>query len=40
LTYDPAFAATLLDHKGMRDPYERQIHLVALERAVQLASRP
>jgi carbon-monoxide dehydrogenase medium subunit len=39
-TYDPAFAARLLDAKGMRDPFERQIHLVALERAVRLASRP
>jgi aerobic carbon-monoxide dehydrogenase medium subunit len=40
LTFDPSHAAGLLDHKGMRDPFERQIHLVALERAVQLASRP
>jgi carbon-monoxide dehydrogenase medium subunit len=39
-TYDSARAATLLDEKGMRDPFERQIHLVALERAVHLASRP
>jgi carbon-monoxide dehydrogenase medium subunit len=39
-TYDPALAATLLDEKGMRDPFERQIHLAALERAVHLASRP
>jgi aerobic carbon-monoxide dehydrogenase medium subunit len=40
LTYDSARAATLLDEKGMRDPFERQIHLAALARAVQLASRP
>jgi carbon-monoxide dehydrogenase medium subunit len=40
LTYDPTLAATLLDEKGMRDPFERQIHLVALERAVHLASPP
>jgi carbon-monoxide dehydrogenase medium subunit len=40
LTYDSAHAATLLDKKGMRDPFERQIHLVALERAVHLASGP
>jgi aerobic carbon-monoxide dehydrogenase medium subunit len=39
-TYDSALAATLLDEKGMRDPFERQIHLAALERAVHLASRP
>jgi carbon-monoxide dehydrogenase medium subunit len=38
--YDPALAETLLDEKGKRDPFERQIHLVALERAIQLASRP
>jgi carbon-monoxide dehydrogenase medium subunit len=40
LTYDSALAATLLDAKGIRDPFERQIHLAALERAVRLASRP
>jgi carbon-monoxide dehydrogenase medium subunit len=40
LTYDSSRAATLLDEKGMRDPFERQIHLAALARAVQLASRP
>ena len=40
LSYDSALAATLLDEKGIRDPFERQIHLVALERAVQLASGP
>jgi carbon-monoxide dehydrogenase medium subunit len=39
-TYDPARAATLLDQKGIRDPFERQIHLAALERAVRVASRP
>jgi carbon-monoxide dehydrogenase medium subunit len=39
-TYDSACAARLLDEKGMRDPFERQIHLAALERAVHLASRP
>ena len=33
-------AARLLDDRGIRDPFERQIHLVALERAVHLASRP
>jgi carbon-monoxide dehydrogenase medium subunit len=37
--YDPGRAATLLDEKGKRDPFERQIHLTALERAVHLASR-
>ena len=40
LHYDSSHAATLLDKEGMRDPFERQIHLVALERAVHLASRP
>jgi hypothetical protein len=40
LTFDSSHAAGLLDNKGMRDPFERQIHLVALERAVHLASRP
>jgi carbon-monoxide dehydrogenase medium subunit len=40
LTFDSSHAARLLDNKGMRDPFERQIHLVALERAVHLASRP
>jgi carbon-monoxide dehydrogenase medium subunit len=40
LTFDSSHAARLLDSKGMRDPFERQIHLVALERAVHLASRP
>jgi aerobic carbon-monoxide dehydrogenase medium subunit len=38
--YDSALTATLLDEKGKRDPFERQIHLTALERAVHLASRP
>jgi aerobic carbon-monoxide dehydrogenase medium subunit len=37
--YDPTRAAALLDEKGMRDPFERQIHLAALRRAVELASR-
>jgi carbon-monoxide dehydrogenase medium subunit len=37
--YDPTLAASLLDEKGKQDPFERQIHLVAFERAVQLASR-
>ena len=40
LTYDSRHAATLLDKKGVRDPFERQIHLMALERAVHLAGRP
>ena len=40
LTFDSSHAARLLDNKGIRDPFERQIHLVALERAVHLASRP
>jgi carbon-monoxide dehydrogenase medium subunit len=40
LTFDSSHAARLLDEKGMRDPFEWQIHLVALERAVHLASRP
>jgi aerobic carbon-monoxide dehydrogenase medium subunit len=39
-TYDRALAAMLLDDRGMHDPFERQIHLVALERAVHLASGP
>jgi aerobic carbon-monoxide dehydrogenase medium subunit len=39
LSYDRACATRLLDDKGMRDPFERQIHLAALERAVHLASR-
>jgi carbon-monoxide dehydrogenase medium subunit len=39
VTFDSSHAARLLDDKGMRDPFERQIHLVALERAVHLASR-
>jgi aerobic carbon-monoxide dehydrogenase medium subunit len=39
-TYDSARAARLLDEKGMREPFERQTHLAALERAVHLASRP
>jgi carbon-monoxide dehydrogenase medium subunit len=38
--YDAPLAARLLDEKGKRDPFERQIHLTALERAVHLASRP
>ncbi len=37
--YDSTRAAALLDDKGMRDPFERQIHLAALRRAVELASR-
>jgi carbon-monoxide dehydrogenase medium subunit len=37
--YDAPLAARLLDEKGKRDPFERQIHLTALERAVHLASR-
>jgi aerobic carbon-monoxide dehydrogenase medium subunit len=40
LTFDSSHAARLLDDKRMSDPFERQIHLVALERAVHLASRP
>ncbi len=40
LTYDSRRAATLLDKTGVRDPFERQIHLMALERAVHLAGRP
>jgi aerobic carbon-monoxide dehydrogenase medium subunit len=40
LAFDSSYAAKLLDNKGMRDPFERQIHLVALKRAVHLASRP
>jgi aerobic carbon-monoxide dehydrogenase medium subunit len=39
-TFDRALAAELLDDRGLRDPFERQIHLVALERAVRLASGP
>jgi carbon-monoxide dehydrogenase medium subunit len=38
--YDRALTATLLDAKGKRAPFERQIHLTVLERAVHLASRP
>jgi aerobic carbon-monoxide dehydrogenase medium subunit len=37
--YDSTRAAALLDEKGMHDPFERQIHLAALRRAVELASR-
>jgi len=40
LTYDSTLAATLLDDKGMRDPFEQQVHVATLERAVRLASRP
>ena len=40
LTYDWHHAATLLDKTGVRDQFERQIHLMALERAVHLAGRP
>lgn len=39
-TYDASLTARLLDDKGMRDAFERQIHLAALERAIHLASRP
>jgi carbon-monoxide dehydrogenase medium subunit len=39
-TFDRALAATLLDDRGIRNPFERQIHLVALERAVCLAGGP
>jgi carbon-monoxide dehydrogenase medium subunit len=39
-TFDRALAAGLLDDRGIRDPFERHIHLVALERAVHLASGP
>jgi aerobic carbon-monoxide dehydrogenase medium subunit len=37
-TYDAAAAARLLDRKGMTDPFERQVHLAALRRAVDRAS--
>ena len=37
--YDAGLTAKLLDEKGKRDPFERQIHLIALERAVHFASR-
>ena len=38
--FDRDRAAKLLDDHGIRDPFERQIHVVALERAVRLASAP
>ena len=39
-TFDRDVAARLLDERGISDPFERQIHVVALERAVRLASAP
>jgi carbon-monoxide dehydrogenase medium subunit len=39
-TFDRALAARLLDDRGIEDFFQRQIHLVALERAVHLASGP
>jgi carbon-monoxide dehydrogenase medium subunit len=39
-TFERALAARLLEDRGIRDPFERQIHVVALERAVRLASAP
>jgi carbon-monoxide dehydrogenase medium subunit len=39
-TFERALAARLLEDSGIRDPFERQIHIVALERAVRLASAP
>jgi carbon-monoxide dehydrogenase medium subunit len=39
-TFDRALAAKLLDDRGISDAFERQVHLVALERAVRLASGP
>ena len=38
--YDSALTATLLDDRGIEDLFQRQIHLVALERAVHFASGP
>jgi aerobic carbon-monoxide dehydrogenase medium subunit len=37
-TFERDIAAGLLDERGISDPFERQIHVVALERAVRLAS--
>jgi aerobic carbon-monoxide dehydrogenase medium subunit len=39
-TFERDIAAGLLDERGISDPFERQIHVVALERAVRLASAP
>jgi carbon-monoxide dehydrogenase medium subunit len=39
-SFDRGLAAGLLDERGIGDPFERQIHLVALERAVRRASAP
>jgi carbon-monoxide dehydrogenase medium subunit len=39
-TFERDIAAGLLHDRGMDDPFERQIHIVALERAVRLASAP
>jgi carbon-monoxide dehydrogenase medium subunit len=39
-TFDRTLAARLLDDRGIEDSFQRQIHLVALERAVYLASGP
>jgi carbon-monoxide dehydrogenase medium subunit len=38
--FDRDVAARLLEEGGICDPFERQIHVVALERAVRLASAP
>jgi aerobic carbon-monoxide dehydrogenase medium subunit len=39
-TFERDIAAGLLDERGISDPFERQIHVVALERAVRLAAAP
>jgi aerobic carbon-monoxide dehydrogenase medium subunit len=39
-TFERDIAAGLLDERGISDPFDRQIHVVALERAVHLASAP
>jgi len=39
-TFERDIAAGLLEERGISDPFERQIHVVALERAVHLASTP
>jgi carbon-monoxide dehydrogenase medium subunit len=39
-TFERAIAAQLLDERGISDPFERQIHVVALERALRRARVP
>ena len=37
--FEPRVADGLLERAGVKDPIDRQIHVVALKRAVDLASR-